>query len=98
VVGREDKSGGLTQLNLAREFLELFALGHGNGYSEEDVREGARALTGWTIDDAGTTTLVTERQDTAPKTVLKTTGKLDADAFCNVVLAHPISPRFVCGR
>jgi uncharacterized protein (DUF1800 family) len=83
--------------NLAREFLELFALGHGNGYSEKDVREGARALTGWTVDEAGITTLVTKRQDTAPKTVLKTTGNLDADAFCNVVLAHPNSARFVCG-
>ncbi|GAA1089098.1 hypothetical protein GCM10009648_30810 [Tsukamurella spumae] len=32
--------------NLAREFLELFALGHGNGYTEDDVKQGARALTG----------------------------------------------------
>jgi uncharacterized protein (DUF1800 family) len=32
--------------NLAREFMELFALGHGNGYTESDVRNGARALTG----------------------------------------------------
>ena len=31
--------------NLAREFMELFALGHGNGYTEDDVRAGARALT-----------------------------------------------------
>ncbi len=35
--------------NLAREFMELFTLGHGNGYTEDDVREGARALTGWVI-------------------------------------------------
>ena len=35
--------------NLAREFMELFALGHGNGYTEDDVRAGARALTGWVI-------------------------------------------------
>ena len=35
--------------NLAREFMELFALGHGNGYTEDDVRQGARALTGWVI-------------------------------------------------
>src|SRR5581483_8393639 len=35
--------------NLAREFMELFALGHGNGYTETDVRNGARALTGWVI-------------------------------------------------
>ena len=36
--------------NLSREFMELFALGHGDGYTEQDVREGARALTGWRID------------------------------------------------
>ena len=35
--------------NLSREFMELFALGHGDGYTETDVREGARALTGWRI-------------------------------------------------
>ena len=39
--------------NLAREFMELFALGHGNGYTEDDVREGARALTGWVIRPDG---------------------------------------------
>src|SRR5580700_2123943 len=36
--------------NLAREMMELFTLGVGN-YSEADVKEGARALTGWTIED-----------------------------------------------
>ncbi|KUI33486.1 DUF1800 family protein [Mycobacterium sp. GA-2829] len=84
--------------NLAREFLELFALGHGNGYSEKDVREGARALTGWSIDDAGVTKLVAKRQDTAPKTVLGTTRNLDSAGFCDVVLSHPNSARFVCSR
>jgi uncharacterized protein (DUF1800 family) len=44
--------------NLSREFMELFALGHGDGYTEADVREGARALTGWRIDVDGTTELV----------------------------------------
>ncbi len=34
---------GAANENLAREFMELFALGHGNGYTETDVREGARA-------------------------------------------------------
>ena len=36
--------------NYGRELMELFALGAGNGYTEEDVREQARALTGWTAD------------------------------------------------
>lgn len=84
--------------NLAREFLELFALGHGNGYSEKDVREGARALTGWTVGDDGGTSLVAKRQDTKPKTVLGTKGNLDAVEFCDAVLSHPNSPRFVAGR
>ena len=39
--------------NLAREFMELFTLGHGDGYTEDDVREGARALTGWVIRPGG---------------------------------------------
>ena len=34
--------------NYARELMELFTLGEGNGYTEQDVREQARALTGWT--------------------------------------------------
>ena len=36
--------------NFAREMMELFTLGHGSGYTERDVREQARALTGWTAD------------------------------------------------
>jgi uncharacterized protein (DUF1800 family) len=36
--------------NYARELMELFTLGAGNGYTEQDVREQARALTGWTND------------------------------------------------
>src|SRR6516165_4170029 len=49
--------------NLAREFMELFALGHGNGYTENDVRNGARALTGWVIGADGQTSVVPKRQD-----------------------------------
>src|ERR1700733_10030397 len=52
--------------NLAREFMELFTLGHGNGYTEDDVRQGARALTGWVIRPAaGQTTIVPRRHDQA---------------------------------
>jgi uncharacterized protein (DUF1800 family) len=36
--------------NYSRELMELFALGHGSGYTEADVRAGARALAGWWID------------------------------------------------
>ncbi|MET9489494.1 DUF1800 domain-containing protein [Nocardia sp. NPDC006630] len=84
--------------NLSREFMELFALGHGNGYSETDVREGARALTGWTIAADGSARLDPKRHDTGSKTVLGVTGSLDAREFCTAVLARPESARFVAGR
>ena len=38
--------------NLAREILELFSMGVDNGYTEQDIIEAARALTGYTYDDA----------------------------------------------
>jgi uncharacterized protein (DUF1800 family) len=84
--------------NLAREFMELFALGHGNGYTEDDVRAGARALTGWVVDRDGRTALARKRHDRGDKTVLGVTGDLDAAGFCDAVLAQPKSPTYVAGR
>lgn len=83
--------------NLSREFMELFALGHGNGYTESDVREGARALTGWVIKN-GQSNFVHKRHDSGDKTVLGVTGILDAGAFCDAVLAPPESPAYVAQR
>ncbi|WP_232374794.1 DUF1800 domain-containing protein [Mycolicibacterium mengxianglii] len=84
--------------NLSREFMELFALGHGNGYSEMDVREGARALTGWTLDENFAIRFEPNRHDAKPKTMLGVTGALDASAFCDIVLQQPNSPGFVASR
>jgi uncharacterized protein (DUF1800 family) len=84
--------------NLAREFMELFALGHGNGYTEEDVRQGARALTGWVFRPTGQTTMVPKRHDQATKTIFGVTRNFDAAGFCDTVLAQPKSPQYVAGR
>jgi uncharacterized protein (DUF1800 family) len=84
--------------NLAREFIELFALGHGNGYTESDVREGARSLTGWVIDTDGQARVVPRRRDGGAKTVLGVSGDLDARDFCNIVVGHPDSAGYVAGR
>jgi len=84
--------------NLSREFMELFALGVGN-YTENDVREAARALTGWTVDrEQGSAALDPSRQDTGTKTVLGVTAAHDARSFVDAVLAQPASARFVAGR
>ena len=71
--------------NYAREMMELFTLGasdeSGYPYSETDVREQARALTGWTadwVDDVGYTNFRfdPERHDAGPKTIFGQTGRL----------------------
>jgi uncharacterized protein (DUF1800 family) len=84
--------------NLAREAMELFTLGIGH-YSETDVRQAARALTGWTIDrDTGALTLVARRQDTGAKTILGRTGNFDTDGFADLLLAQPANAEFLAGR
>jgi uncharacterized protein (DUF1800 family) len=84
--------------NLAREFMELFALGHGNGYTEDDVRAGARALTGWIIDPNGQTSMTPKRHDSTAKTLFGLTRNFDAAGFCDTVLAQPKSAEYVAGR
>lgn len=85
--------------NLSREFMELFALGHGDGYTETDVREGARALTGWRINaDQVSASLKSRLHDQTSKTVLGVTGNLDQAGFGDAVLARPASAQHVCSR
>ncbi|HME79064.1 MAG TPA: DUF1800 domain-containing protein [Mycobacterium sp.] len=84
--------------NLAREFMELFTLGHGDGYSEDDVREGARALTGWVIRPFSDPMMVPRRHDHTAKTIFGVTRNFDAQGFCELVLGQPKSPQYVAGR
>jgi uncharacterized protein (DUF1800 family) len=84
--------------NLSREFMELFALGHGNGYTEADVKEGARALTGWVVQPDGQSSVVDSEHDARNKTVLGVSGNLDAAALCDAVLNHPMSAVHVASR
>ncbi len=73
--------------NLARELMELFTIGIGN-YSEKDVKEAARALTGWTVED-GQFLVKPARHDTGAKTILGKSGPLTGDDLLKTLLAHP---------
>lgn len=84
--------------NLSREFMELFALGHDNGYTEADVREGARALTGRFDTPGNGTLLLAEHHDSGVKTILGATGPFGDGDFCDIVLGHPHSARFVSAK
>lgn len=93
-----DNVAGAANENLSREYLELFTLGNGS-YTETDVREAARALTGWTVAKrTGGARLVPARHDGTEKTVLGVTSDLDAAAFVDVVLDRPECARFVIRR
>jgi len=84
--------------NLARELMELFILGVGH-YTEDDVKQAARALTGFVLDrDTGELRLVRRRHDGDVKTVLGTTGRLDADSLVAVLIGQPAAGPHVLGR
>lgn len=84
--------------NLSREYLELFSLGPGN-YTETDVREAARALTGWKIARGkGKAVLRPRLHDDSTKTILGRTDDFDAAGLVDLVLAHEASAAFVVGR
>jgi len=84
--------------NLAREFMELFTLGVGN-YTEGDVRQAARALTGWRLNHRGDAPFFSPaRHDPGPETLLGHTGEFDAPGYVNLLVAEPASPRFIASR
>ncbi len=83
--------------NYAREVMELFALGLGN-YTEDDVKEAARAFTGWTIDKDQRAAFVPARHDDGIKTVLGKSGRLDADDVVAIVVSQPVHQRFIARK
>jgi len=82
--------------NWARELLELFSLGDGN-YTEVDIKESARAFTGWS-DEEGRFTFRRLDHDFGQKSFLGHVGNLDGDLCVDIVLKQPACGRFVAGK
>jgi uncharacterized protein (DUF1800 family) len=81
--------------NFAREVMELFTLGEGH-YTENDIREAARAFTGWSIDiDTGEFKFRRFAHDGGSKTVLGRSGDFDGDDVLDILLAKPETAQFV---
>lgn len=81
--------------NFAREVMELFTLGEGH-YTEADIREAARAFTGWVVEaESGQLVFARPRHDAGVKTVLGATGAFDADQVLDVLLAQPAAAEFI---
>jgi uncharacterized protein (DUF1800 family) len=85
--------------NYGREMMELFTLGANRGaYTETDVREQARALTGWkgSVTNRQPTAFVFDpaRHDAGSKTIFGQTGNYDWRDSCNLCLGHPQHPSY----
>jgi uncharacterized protein (DUF1800 family) len=82
--------------NYARELMELFSLGIGN-YTETDIRQAARAFTGWTIQD-GKAVFNPKQHDDAEKTVFQKTGKFKGADIVNLCLDQKVAAIFIAGK
>jgi hypothetical protein len=92
----ESNVKGKPNENFARELLELFTLGEGN-YTEKDVREVARAFTGWGAKD-GRFHFDPERHDRGVKEILGRTGRFDGDDVVGILLEQKACARHVARR
>lgn len=80
--------------NFARELMELFTLGRGN-YTEKDIKEAARAFTGWGFDFSGEYVFRERQHDFDSKTFFGKTGNFNGDDIINMILENPKTSLFI---
>ena len=83
--------------NFAREVMELFTMGRGN-YTEKDIREAARAFTGWAYQKDGTFIFKEKQHDQGDKTFLGKTGNFKGDDILNIILEQKATSRFIVAK
>lgn len=89
--------------NYARELIELFSLGRTGpdgtpNYTEDDVREAARALTGWGLSPEQTFLFKENQHDTGTKTIFGKVGPWGGDDLIDLIVSHPNHARHFCAR
>ncbi len=92
---------GAPNENFAREIMELFTMGEGhNGvknYTEQDIREAARAFTGWNYKGLEFVNIAAKHDDGA-KSILGRTGKLNGEQVIDIILAQPATAEFIAAK
>ena len=86
--------------NFARELMELYTLGRGN-YTEADVRESARAFTGWTVERpllGGGFVFNQRAHDDGSKTFLGHSGNFDGKAIIDIIYTQPAAARWLAAK
>ena len=87
---------GAPNENFAREIMELFTMGVGN-YTEKDIREAARAFTGWNYVDLDFVVNAAQH-DGGPKTFLGRTGNFDGVDVIKIIMDQPVTAKFIAGK
>ncbi len=87
---------GAPNENFAREVMELFTMGVGN-YSETDVREAARAFTGWYFDNLAFK-IDKEKHDAGVKTFLGRTGNFDGVDVLRIIFEQPVTAEYLAAK
>ena len=87
---------GAPNENFAREVMEIFSMGVGN-YSETDIREAARAFTGWYFDNL-TFVVNAHQHDTGAKTFLGQSGNFDGAEVVRIILEQPVTAEYISAR
>jgi uncharacterized protein (DUF1800 family) len=106
--GKDNKAGSPNE-NFARELMELYTLGEGH-YTEQDIKEAARAFTGWSIERHGTILDAVDDgglpsyrfrpaiHDTGAKTCLGLSGNWDGVDIIDMLLEQPQHAEFICRK
>lgn len=95
--GNTNRKGKANE-NFARELMELFALGVGN-YTETDVKESARAFTGWVYDYSSQSFIFNPfLHDDGAKTFLGQTGNFHGEDIIDIVVHQPAAAKFICTK
>ena len=99
--------------NFGRECLELFTMGIGGGYTQDDVVEASRAFSGWVVNVPGRpfserlsalgaaawgSIFIPTRHDSGEKELLGQGGPFDLDRALDVILEHPSTSRYIAGK
>ena len=87
---------GAANENFAREIMELFTMGVGN-YTESDIREAARAFTGWNYVDLEFV-VNRDQHDSGQKTFLGRTGNFDGIDVIDIIMDQPVTARYIAGK
>jgi len=87
---------GASNENFAREIMELFTMGVGH-YSETDIREAARAFTGWNYVDLKFV-VNKDQHDDGEKTFLGKTGRFDGVDVIDIIMQQPATADYIAGK